>query len=627
MRKMRSLIYMVFVLIASLPLWIQGGNILAAEYWLVADTTTKTMPDGQVITMWGFGLDKDNDLATGGPGTADGYTISVPGPVLRVDPGDNTLTIHFKNNLPDPVSLDILGQALAVNTGPVWTNFPEDTTVWTGARPAGNYNARVRSFAHEASPAGGEATYIWGTVGKPFKVGSHILQSGTNPAKQVQMGLYLPVVKDEGTNMAYPVNLSVPGDLGVPYDRELIVVFSEIDPEIHAAVGAGTYGAVPNATIKSSIYRIPRYSMINGLVWPEAGLDPVNMAVQLYKGERLLVRFFNPGLETHVPNMAGMYMSLWAQGANRFIYPKSQYGFELTAGDTVDAILTPPDAGRTPAYDSKLDLTNAGQASAGGMLSFLYVGAKITGEIERYYQSVLERASEAGGVDFWQGQMWMSSALCIDPKEGYIGLGMAFFNSAEYISKNTLDDQYIIDLYETFLNRTPSQPEVDYWIGVLGSGLTRNSLLLSFAYSEEFRTYMEANLGPISTRAECNLVNDFYRGLLARFSDEGGFRYWRSRMRAAQCTGADEVRAVSREIAQLFAGSPEYGARLRTNTQFVEDLYNAIMRRGPDSGGFVFWLNLLDLGLVTRTQLLDYFIDSPEFQLRVQDVIGAGCLP
>jgi hypothetical protein len=629
MRKMLLLFHVVFVLIASMPLLMGGGFLYAAEYWLWADTTTKTMPDGRVITLWGFGLDKDNNFATGGPGTADGYDITVPGPAIRVGHGDATLTIHLKNRLPEPVSLDIIGQALAVNNGPVWTNFPEDTATWTGSRPQGQYyyTARVRSFAHEAQPFAGEATYVWGTMASPFKPGSYVLQSGTNPAKQVQMGLYLPVVKDAGANLAYPVNPNVPGDSGVTYERELIVVFSEIDPDIHAAVAAGTYGTAPNATIKSSVYRTARYSMINGMVWPEAGLDPINMAVQLYKNEKLLVRFFNPGLETHVPTISDMNLTLWARGGNRFTYPRTQYGFELSPGDTIDATLASSESVRLPAYDARLDMTNAGATYAGGMLSFLYVGAMIPGEIERYYQSVLARSAEPGGADFWQAEMWKSSAICIDPKEGYIGLGITFFNSQEYLGKGTPDDQYIIDLYETFFNRTPSQGEIDYWVGMLTVGLTRNSILLYFVYSDEFRLYMDSNLGPVSTRAECNLVNDFYRGLLARYPDESGFRYWRSRMRAAQCAGADEVRAVSREVAQLFVSSPEYGARNRTNTLFVEDMYNAIMRRSPDPGGFAFWINLLDLGVLTRPQVLNYFVDSQEFQLRVQEVINAGCMP
>ncbi len=59
---------------------------------------------------------------------------------------------------------------------------------------------------------------------------------------------------------------------------------------------------------------------------------------------------------------------------------------------------------------------------------------------------------------------------------------------------------------------------------------------------------------------------------------------------------------------------------------YVEDLYNAILRRGADAGGFLYWVNLLNSGTYTREQMLPLFTNSAEFQLRVNDVINAGCM-
>src|SRR3970040_2188895 len=73
----------------------------AVEYWLRADTVNVTMPDGVVVPMWGYAL---TDM-TFVPGTA-----TVPGPALTVPPGDPVLTIHLKNNLPEPTSIVIPGQ-------------------------------------------------------------------------------------------------------------------------------------------------------------------------------------------------------------------------------------------------------------------------------------------------------------------------------------------------------------------------------------------------------------------------------------------------------------------------------------------------------------------------------------
>ncbi|MBC8419196.1 MAG: hypothetical protein H8E10_11425 [Desulfobacterales bacterium] len=332
---------------------IMVGKVFAAEYWVWVDATNMTMADGRTVPVWGFGLDRDNDFLTTGD-----YAVSVPGPTLRVDPGDNSLIIHLKNNLSEPVSLNILGQRLTNNSGPVWTNFPDDTQTWSGSRPKGNYTARVRSFAHETLP-GEVGEYRW----ESFRSGTFLLQSGTNPAKQVQMGMYLPVVKDASQGSAYA---------DVFYDEELVVVFHEIDPAIHQAIAAGTYGAVPGATITSSIDREPKYFLMNGMSYPSKGLLPINGKVYLFQGDRILIRFLNAGLNTHVPQLLGLHMTLWAEDGNRYRYPKEAYGFELDSGKTVDAILVSPmnPPWQYPLYDARLNLNNAG-VSPGGMFSYI----------------------------------------------------------------------------------------------------------------------------------------------------------------------------------------------------------------------------------------------------------------
>ena len=332
---------------------IMEGKAFAAEYWVWVDAANMTMADGRKVPVWGFGLDRDNDFLT-----TDDHDVSVPGPTLRLVPGDNALIIHLKNNLNEAVSLNILGQRLTNNSGPVWTNFPDDTQTWSGARPAGNYTARVRSFSHETLP-GEVGEYRW----ESFRPGTYLLQSGTNPAKQVQMGMYLPVVKDVGPGSAYS---------DVPYDEEVVVVFHEIDPTIHEAIAAGTYGAVPNATIGSSVSREPKYFLMNGMSYPSEGLLHINGKVPVLQGKRLLLRFLNAGLETHVPQLMGSYMTLWAEDGNRYRYSKEAYGVELSAGKTVDAILVSPrnPPWQYPLYDARLNLSNDG-VYPGGMFSYI----------------------------------------------------------------------------------------------------------------------------------------------------------------------------------------------------------------------------------------------------------------
>ena len=98
-----------------------------------------------------------------------------------------------------------------------------------------------------------------------------------------------------------------------------------------------------------------------------------------------------------------------------------------------------------------------------------------------------------------------------------------------------------------------------------------------------------------------------------------------SEMRAARCSGTAAVEELSYELSLLFVQSGEYIGRGRNNVGYVEDLYNAILRRGADCGGFTAWVDNLDS--MTRVQVLQAFTASTEFQTRVDAVIAAGCLP
>ena len=63
----------------------------------------------------------------------------------------------------------------------------------------------------------------------------------------------------------------------------------------------------------------------------------------------------------------------------------------------------------------------------------------------------------------------------------------------------------------------------------------------------------------------------------------------------------------------------------RGNRDFMGDVYNAYMRRGPggDTGGFNFWVG--QLATRSRDQVRAEFIPSAEFQGRVSSIIAAGC--
>jgi len=310
-----------------------SGVSSAAEYWLRAEPVTKTMPDGAVITMWGYALDLDNSFTTLTDGVA-----TVPGPVLTVLPGES-LTIHLYNNgLPEPVSIVIPGQTIAPT-------------------PVRNADGRVRSFTAETAPLT-EGLYTWASI----KPGTYLYQSGTHPAVQVQMGLYGAMKNDAALGQAYGATTA--------YDADALLLFSEIDPLLHIAVAMGNYG--PGLGVTSTMDYEPKYFLING--------EPFSYGVSAIpagaSGQRILLRFLNAGLKDHVAALQDLYMAILAEDGNLFPFLKNQYSMLLPAGKTMDAMITPAAPGYIPVYDRRLSLTN-GTNSPGGLLTHLQVASPL----------------------------------------------------------------------------------------------------------------------------------------------------------------------------------------------------------------------------------------------------------
>jgi len=337
----------------------------ALDVYLKTGTTTFTPPGGgAAITMWGY-QSCDSSFTTCG-------AVSVPGPAINVPTADS-LTVHLSNTLPEPTSLVIDGLKL-----------PMDGTSVVPVKVAdANGTMRVRSLVHEAA-AGGTADYVFPEV----KPGTFLYRSATHMQVQDQMGLYGTVTK----NAVDPI----PGTAGQVYgagssfDKEVVMLYSEIDPVIHHAVANGQFGNNPptgscNAPVSapnnlpagwvcSTVNYDPKYFLINGHAYSGSGSNEFAASAA---GQKTLLRFLNAGLQTHVPMLTGLDMTLVAEDGNVYPYVKTQYSAFLPAMKTMDAIIQPSSSGKLSIIDRMLNLTNNG-AAPGGMLAFLNVGAAVT---------------------------------------------------------------------------------------------------------------------------------------------------------------------------------------------------------------------------------------------------------
>ncbi len=253
-----------------------------------------------------------------------------------------------------------------------------------------------------------------------------------------------------------------------------------------------------------------------------------------------------------------------------------------------------------------------------------------TGEkslVTHYYRSILRRAPDAGGKAFWEAEAARVAGLGANVNETWYAMAMSFYNSSEYLAFGRNPTEYVRDLYNTFFNRTADDAGLAYWTGLLAQGMPREVVLVSFMFSTEFSGFAQAIFGNTAARAEVDTVVDFYRGLLSRLPDSSGFNFWVGQFRTAQCQGASAVYTQVEAISSAYANSPEYGARARSNSQYIGDLYNAFLRRGGDLEGVGFWIGQLDTGAKTREQVRQDFVASPEFNARVNAVVAQGCIP
>lgn len=196
--------------------------------------TTKTgyisLPDGNTMFMWGY--------SSG----AEGFQH--PGPVLCVNQGD-TVTIILHNSLAEDVSIAFPGQENVLANG-------------AAAQPQFDNTGTLKSLTNVATANGGSVTYSF-VASNP---GTYIYESGTNPLKQVRMGLFgaLIVRPTAGATQAYNR-----ADSAFTAGEEFMVLLSEIDPYLHQAVEQ-------NKPFNMNNYH-PRYWLINGRGFPDSIAD------------------------------------------------------------------------------------------------------------------------------------------------------------------------------------------------------------------------------------------------------------------------------------------------------------------------------------------------------------------
>jgi FtsP/CotA-like multicopper oxidase with cupredoxin domain len=273
---------------------------------LVANTGSIDTPDGNSVFMWSYA---NHDAP-------DNDHFQTPGPVLCVTQGE-TVVVNLTNTLPERTSVVFPGQEHVTATGGV-----------------------AGLLTTEAGVGGGTVSYSFAATSP----GTYLYESGSDVAKQVEMGLYgALVVRPNAANCPAVAGSDCAYNASTRFDpkREYLLLLSSIDPDLHHAVETGgTYDF-------NGLHN--RYFSINGRQFPDTVQDngtaltpnqPYGALVRLQPNtasnpQPALLRMLNASPLNHPFHPHGNHTREIAQDG-RLVASTEHFGETIGSGQTID---------------------------------------------------------------------------------------------------------------------------------------------------------------------------------------------------------------------------------------------------------------------------------------------------
>ncbi|WP_321311668.1 DUF4214 domain-containing protein [Halarcobacter sp.] len=223
--------------------------------------------------------------------------------------------------------------------------------------------------------------------------------------------------------------------------------------------------------------------------------------------------------------------------------------------------------------------------------------------IERFYQNILGRTADSGGMSTWLDVIQNQSAAQV---------AMGFLNSQEFINLNLTNEEFLDVMYQTMFNRVADDGGKNDWLNKMNNGRTKQSVMFGFFQSQEFKNLTDSfgvtqildSDRPSLSGVEA-YVDRFYSLVLKRNYDESGFNDWVEQL-------TNQIKDPT-EIASGFLFSSEYINQNEDNNTFLETCYQAFFGRASDAGGKADWLDKINNQGYTRQQVFEGFIGSQEF--------------
>ena len=250
-----------------------------------------TMDDGNSVTVWGF---------------LDGMSMErqFPSPAMRVTEGQIVHTVF-------------------TNAGMMWLH----TIHHHGIEPSTENDG----VGHYSFDVDGTYTYQW----KAAHAGTYFYHCHTNTVLHAEMGMYGALIIDppEGPGTLYAG--------GPTYDIEAVWACDEFDSSWHSLPwDAGTCGADVGLNDLN-----PDYFLITGVDGAQSALTDPRVAVEMNRGQTLLVRYINAGYLPQRITFGGLTATVHGSDGRPFPQPVQVTSLETHSAERYDCIFQPDRAG------------------------------------------------------------------------------------------------------------------------------------------------------------------------------------------------------------------------------------------------------------------------------------------
>lgn len=227
------------------------------------------------------------------------------------------------------------------------------------------------------------------------------------------------------------------------------------------------------------------------------------------------------------------------------------------------------------------------------------------GQIFRLYETVMDRTPDRGGHFTWTNRL-------ADGTYDLHEVAATFLASAEATALwgTTTNTEFVTQLYEFALDRTPDAAGLAAWVAALDGGtLTRTDVVVFFAESPEMQAKSEAPSLMFSRAGyQQDYTDEAFRAVLATQADLAD---------VGDITSVTAALAQGTTLGTVFAdlmATPEslavYGGT--ANSDFVELFYQTVLGRSADAAGLAAWTALLDGGTLTRADVARGIAQSGE---------------